>query len=747
MAASPSSGESIFARLKGDVMGGAVGAVITIPIVLSCGIVIFDGIDPDLVALGIASAFVSAVICSIVAGLFGGPTLHVNSPKTSHAAILAGLCTMLWGQPAFVAAFPGEKAAPALMTICFLTILISGAVQFGLGAARLGAVVKFVPHPVLAGFVNGLALQIIIGQIPGLFGVDTLADIWTGLVRLALSPWVLGIGVGTAVLTWAAGKVIKVIPAPLIGLAGGTLAWLVAARFVDPEKLGPVIGSLPPNLLPLPQFAPMASLIGSPGFLSLAFPILATGVTLSMISSIQSLLTISGADRLADTRHDSNAELMVQGGGNFLAALFGGGPSGGSSNVTQAVFDNGGRSRVANLAHAAALVVSILLLGKVIALIPVSAMAAVVITSTASGFDKWTRQLIGRAGQRKTARRLDVWFNLVVVIAVTLLVVFAGALVALGVGMSLAFMIFLYRTRLHAVHRVLRGTGMHSRTSRTRQMADALREQGGRIAVVELEGPLFFGSVDGMVRRIERELVTADWLVLDFRRVVHVDSSATMSLKSIDDMAKKRRKRVLFSYVTPGSDRLAEMKSVGFGSPEAEGRLFVDTDSALHSAESELLARLDLGVVGEEEVPLEQFETLRGLAPAEFAALGAGLTRHVYQAEEVIVRHGEPGRSVYLLARGQVSVRIGGEGAAAAHRLFRYTAGIVFGEMALLSGHTRAADVVADTDSVVYELPVEDFDRLTAQSPAIATTLIRNLAIEMTVRMRSQNETIRQLES
>ena len=748
MATSSSSRVSKFARLKGDVVGGAVGALISIPIVLSCGIVIFEGIDSDLVSAGIASAFVSAVICAVVAGLFGGPTLHVNSPKTSHAAILAGLCAMIGSHPDFIAAFPGVNAAPALMTVCFLTILISGAVQFCLGAARLGAIVKFVPHPVLAGFINGLALQIIIGQIPGLFGVDALADIWIGLVpRFALSPWALGIGVGTAVLTWMSGKMIKVIPSPLVGLTGGTLAWLLAARFIDPETLGPLIGSMPPNLLPLPQFSHMAGLVGSTNGAQLVFPIVATGITLAMISSIQSLLTISGADRLADTRHNSNAELMVQGGGNFLAALFGGGPSGGSSNVTQAVFDNGGRTRVANLSHAAALVVLFLLLGKVIAHVPVSAMAAVVVMATASGFDRWTRQLISRAGQRKTARRLDVWFNLVVVIVVTVLVVVWGALVALGVGMSLAFMIFLYKTRLHAVHRVLRGTGMHSRTSRTRQMNDALREHGARIAVIELEGPLFFGSVDGMVRRLERELATADWLVLDFRRVVHIDSSATMSLKGIDDMAKKRRKKVLFAYVTPGGDRLAEMKSVGFDAPEAEGRLFVDTDSALHRAENELLATLDLGAPREKEVALDQFEMLHGLAPAEIEALAAHLARREYQAEDVIVRHGEPGRSVFLLARGQVSVRIGGEGAVGTHRLFRYTAGIMFGEMALLSGHTRAADVLADTEAVVYELPLEDFDRLTEKSPTIATTLVRNLAVEMTVRMRTQNETIRQLES
>ncbi len=730
-------------RLRGDLVGGAVGALIAIPTVLSCGIVFFAGIGPGFAAAGIASAFVSAVICALVAGVFGGRTLHVNSPKTSHAAILAGLTATVAAQPGFISAFPGAAAAPALMTVCFLTILVSGAVQFGLGAARLGAAVKFVPHPVLAGFVNGFALQIIIGQLPKLAGVDHLHQLADGL----LSWPALGMGVLAVVLMQLAPRLTRAVPAPLLGLAGGTLAWLALAQFLPAEGLGPLIGALPENLIPLPQVFAMGSLITTPGFLPLAFPVLATGVTLAMVSSIQSLLSIAGADRLADTRHDSNAELMVQGGGNLLAALFGGTPSGGSANITQTVFTNGGRSRVANLAHAGALVVLAFGLGRLIALVPVSVMAAVVIASTATGYDKWTRQLFSRMRTTTGAGRTDVLVNLGVVLIVTALVVLAGALVALGIGMSLAFMIFLYRASEQAVRRVLRADGVRSRTSRTRQASTALDQQGRRIAVVELEGALFFGSAESVVQRVEAELPTADWLVLDFRRVGMIDSSGAMGLKRIDDMMKKQRKRLLLAYLPPGSDKLTLMRSAGFGAPEREGRTFVDTDTALGVAEAELLASLGLADPGAEELPLAAFEALQGLDAAQLTQLAACLVRHDYAAEQPIIRRGEAGRSMFLLTRGQVSVRIGGAGAVGTLRLFCYEAGIVFGEMALLSGQPRSADVLADTPAVVQELTAAAFERLSAEVPAIAITLIRNLAVELSTRIRTQTETIRQLEA
>jgi len=155
-----------------------VGALVTLPIVLSCGVVYFQGLGPAFVAAGIGAAFVSAIVAALVAGLFGGPPLHVSSPKTSHAAILSGLIGALASQRAFAEAFPGPAAPGGLMAVCFIVLGVAALCQLLLGASRLGGLVKFVPYPVLAGIINGFALQIILGQLPNALGVETLAQVF-----------------------------------------------------------------------------------------------------------------------------------------------------------------------------------------------------------------------------------------------------------------------------------------------------------------------------------------------------------------------------------------------------------------------------------------------------------------------------------------------------------------------------------------------------------------------------------------
>ena len=126
-------------HIRDEVTGGAVGALIAIPFLLSSGAVIYAPIGPTHAAEGIFGALVSAVLFGLVAGPLGGPTMRITTARTSLAAIVAGLAPMLASQPAFATAYPGPAAAPALMTGCLLAVLLAGLLQFGLGAARLGA--------------------------------------------------------------------------------------------------------------------------------------------------------------------------------------------------------------------------------------------------------------------------------------------------------------------------------------------------------------------------------------------------------------------------------------------------------------------------------------------------------------------------------------------------------------------------------------------------------------------------------
>ena len=158
--------------LWGDILGGSVGALVTVPIILSCVVVSYQNIGPSFVTAGISAAFVAAVIPAIVSGLFAGSPLHINTPKTTHAAILSGMMATIATHHSFSDIYAGDTASAALMTICFLTLIVSGITQVLLGASRMGSLVKFIPYPVLAGFINGFALQIILTQIPKLFGLD-----------------------------------------------------------------------------------------------------------------------------------------------------------------------------------------------------------------------------------------------------------------------------------------------------------------------------------------------------------------------------------------------------------------------------------------------------------------------------------------------------------------------------------------------------------------------------------------------
>ncbi len=615
-------------RLSGtwsDIAGGAAGAAIVIPIILSCGSVAYQSIGPAYTAVGITAAFVSAIVAAFVAGLFGGPTLHVNSPKTTHAAILSGLISTVAIHHSFTDLYPGDAAPGALMSICFITLIISGICQMLLGFCRLGILVKFVPYPVLAGLINGFAIQIIFTQLPKTLGFDTTSQLWHALVHTAsINFWALGFALLSGALVFLSARFTKAIPSTLVALAGGTLAHHLTGSYIaDTASLGTTIGALPLGVPFEWKTGEMLQFVSTTVFSRHVFPIFSTAMTLALVSSIQSLLSISSADSLSGSRHDSNKELIIQGGSNVLAALLGGTPSGGSPNVTQAVYANGGRGRAANLAHAGMLLALSYGLSNVISLIPLSVMGGVVIATTLGAMDRWTQQLLLNIGSsRSLSNRGELLVNLAIVFLIAALVVAFGAVAALGMGMAVKFMVFLYRSNSTMVRRVFTAEDMRSRTERSLAAMQLLQTQGHRVVVIELEGPLFFGSAETVIQQVEQEQRRADRVILDCRRVSQIDASGAMAVKRLDEFLRKSGKALFLSYLPAGGQRRNFLRAIGVPRPEAEGRIFEDTDSALARAEDDLLIKL-----GHQEkspgVPLKDVSILQGFSEDELSLLSS----------------------------------------------------------------------------------------------------------------------------
>ncbi|OXC74546.1 SulP family inorganic anion transporter [Caballeronia sordidicola] len=734
------------ARLRSitrDATGALAGALTVVPIILSCGAVLYESMGAAWVTAGISAAFVAAVVAAIVTALLGKTPLHMNSPKTTHAAILLGLIASVATDPSFASANASGGVAPIL--IACTALLVSGIVQTILGASRLGLLVKFVPYPVLAGFINGFAIQIILNQLPRALDIDGPEELLRALNGTVLiNWWALGFALVSGAFVVLAKKRSGPVPAALIGLFAGTAIQMLCLRLVPDEDLGATIGALPPGIPLILRMTDILNFVSSADFYNHAAVILATGITIALVSSIQSLLSISSTEQLFGARHNSNRELVVQGVSNIASALFGGAPSGGSPNITRIVHASGGRTGVTNLMYACALLALSYGLSQVVGHIPLSVMAGVVIVTSAEAMDKWTHQLlraVGYGGHSSTRR--ETFVNLAMVFVVTVLVVFASVLVALGVGFAAALIAFIYRSNAQMIRRIQHATQLRSRTRRSRASVEALGQHGRRIAIVELDGPLFFGSAERVERVVSDELSGSDWVLLNLKRISHFDSSGVLMLKRLDELLVRSGRRLLFAPRHFEGRRRKSLAEWGLTKPEAELRVFDSTDAALSQAEDELLDKLAVQEC-DQEIDLAAFPVTQEMNDDERALLLSLATRRSFAAGEIVIGREGPRGGLLLLTRGRLSALW--EKDEKTLRTASYRAGMALGEIPSMQERQRLVKLVADTPAVLLELSQDALAHLRTTMPGLDAKLMRNLSIEIGYRLCDLLETIRDLE-
>ncbi|MFM0210737.1 SulP family inorganic anion transporter [Paraburkholderia sediminicola] len=737
------------ARLRSiarDTTGALAGALTVVPIILSCGAVLYESMGAAWVTAGISAAFVAAVAAAIVTALVGGKPLHMNSPKTTHAAILSGLIASMATDPSFGSG--SSSGGAALMVVASTALLVSGIVQSILGASRLGLLVKFVPYPVLAGFINGFAIQIILNQLPRALAIDGPEELLRALNgTVPVNWWALGFALGSGGLVILAKKRSGPVPAALIGLFGGTALQMLCLRLVPQEHLGATIGALPPGIPLILRFTDILNFVTSAGFRNHAAVILATGVTIALVSSIQSLLSISSTEQLFGARHNSNRELVVQGASNIVSALFGGAPSGGSPNITRIVHASGGRTGLANFVYACTLLALSYGLNRLVGQIPLSVMAGVVIVTSAEAMDKWTHQLllgVGYGAHSHSSTRWEIFLNLALVFVVTALVVFTSVLIALGVGFAAALIAFIYRSNAQMIRRIQHAPQLRSRTERSDAALEALGQHGRRIAIVELDGPLFFGSAERVERVVGDELSGSDWVLLDLKRISHFDSSGVLMLKRLDELLLRSGRRLFLAPLLAGGRRRRFLMEWGLTKPEAELRVFDSTDAALSQAEDELLGKL-VAQESDEEIDFSAFPLTQDMSDDERALLTSLATRRSFAAGGVVLGREDPRGGLLLLMRGRLSVLWEKEGKAL--RMASYRAGMTLGEIPLMLERQRLLNLVADTPAVLLELSQDTLEHLRTTMPGLDAKLMRNLSIEISDRLCDLLETVRDMES
>jgi SulP family sulfate permease len=488
-----------------NLVAGVIVGVVALP--LSMAFAIASGARPE---QGIYTAIIGGGLVS----LFGGSRLQVAGPTGAFIAILSGI-TAKYG-------IDGLQVAT----------LMAGVILALMGIARLGAVIKFIPAPVVVGFTSGIGVVIFVGQWGDFLGLPKAGGehFHEKLLNLiALMPSAHGPTAALAALSLALVilsprlPVLSRVPGPLVAMI---VATLLQATLQVPgvATIGSAFGGIPAGLpelrLPTVSASQMISLLG-PAF------------TIAMLGAIESLLSAVVADGMADTRHDSNQELIGQGLANIATPLFGGFAATGAIARTATSIRNGATSPLAGVTHGLTLIAVLVVLAPLASSIPLAALAAILFVVA------WNMSEARHFGYiLRRAPRADR-----VILATTfLLTVFADLVIAVEVGVVLAILHFIRR-----MADVVDTQPVSPRTLRFELAELGMRELPPGVLVYEIAGPMFFGAVEKFERALLETHTLPRVLILRLDQVPFMDITGIETLREVVGILRAKGVAVMLS--------------------------------------------------------------------------------------------------------------------------------------------------------------------------------------------------------
>ena len=302
------------------------------------------------------------------------------------------------------------------------------------------------------------------------------------------------------------------------------------------------------------------------------------------------------------------------------------------------------------------------------------------------------------------------------------------------------------RTNVRSViRRAYRADFVRSNRLRTADERALLMQEGRKIAVLEAQGSLYFGSTEQLLRKLSELAASSRYVILDFKRVHGADASARKLIVFTARALARGETELVFANVSAGGPLARLARALAEDEQAHRVRNFPDGDSALEWCEDQLLSGLPL--VADTKLSVSEINLFKGLSREECRLIEQILQPLMFEKGEVIMREGDPAKLFFVLARGTVSIHIRTHGREAPKkRVASLGPGLTFGEMALIDGGTRSADVVADEKVICYGLGIEQLKELSAEHPNILISILTNLTREFSDRLRHANEEIAILE-
>ena len=520
-------------NIKGDVFGGITAGIVALPLALAFGIQAFSGVDsPEASSMGALAGLVGATLLGFFAALFGGTHSQISGPTGPMTVITASIVSGAWAS--------SQGNISAVILTMSLAGIFCGLFQVIFGLIRIGKYVRYIPYPVLSGFMSGIGVIIILQQIYPIIGKKSPASTLDMIINFpaaladGVSVIALALGLACISLIVLVPKVTKKVPATLVAL----IAVTVVSLFTNLDS-SLTIGNIPAGL-PMPFFTKVQ--LDGIDWASVLEASIVPGLTLAGLGSIDTLLTSVVADNITKTKHNSNQELIGQGIGNAVAGLFCGIAGAGATMRTVVNVKSGGRTQISGMIHAVLLLAILLGLGSLVKYVPLSVLAGILITVG------WG--IIDFRGFKDILRipKSDAF----VMMVVFLMTVFVDLLTAVGIGMVIACVLFMKRAGdLVENSYSAKALDTFDKESPWEDEKDIPEEIRNRIYIERLDGPIFFGSITGFQRVMHDIPTYVKIVIIRMRRVPFMDQSGVYAMETAIKDLQAQGIKVLMTIIQP----------------------------------------------------------------------------------------------------------------------------------------------------------------------------------------------------
>lgn len=721
----------------GDVWGGLAAMLVALPSAIAFGVTIFSPLGSDFGPHGAMAGMFGATALGLIAATFGGTDRLITAPCAPAAALLAALTIDLSRQ-----GHPPET----VMLMLALIGLLAGALQIGFGLSGIGKLIRYIPYPVVSGYLSAVGITIIAGQLPRVLGAD--AALGAGHALLHPTGWhwesvlVGGVVIGVMI---GAPRLIRAVPAAIVALLCGVLAYLALGwanpalwqTQGNPLLVGPLsagAGQLFDTLLR--QWQALSK--GSPELLALVFM---PALSLAALLSIDTLKTCVVLDAMTASHHNPNREMVGQGLGNIGSALLGGVPGAGTMGASLVNVSSGAQTRRSGAIAGLFALLACLLLSSLVAWVPIAALGAILLVIGYRMIDWRSLEFFRTASTQ---------FDFLVILTVIAVALMFNLVAASGAGIVLAVLLFLReQSRSTVLRRKLEGSELFSRVVRHEIELQVLLRNGSKTVIVELQGALFFGTANQLYQALEPEIGQRTYVILNLRRVQSLDLTATHALEQIKARLEAAGAYLIFTEIPRGLPSGLKMKrylkEVGLVRESENALAFRDLDQALEWIEQQML-NSEPGLVPTDEPPLEleDLEGLLGWKPGSLTSIAPIIETRQYEAGTKVLNLGGPEDELLFIRKGTVRVVLPLHGKDHWH-IGTFGRGDFIGEMGFLDPSRRAADATALDTVVCFVLARHRFNELADSQSEAAAHIFEGIACVLAMRVRFMNKELRAL--